>query len=71
MLLRVEITGPTTAAIFTMAGFGLFGKNNFKYLPIVAGVWVYLINMSLVGLMGLGYLLLVGGDINGPLGAGS
>lgn len=39
MLLRVDITGPTTAAIFTMVGFGLFGKNIFNYLPIVAGVW--------------------------------
>lgn len=40
-LLQVDITGPTTAALFTMAGFGLFGKNIFNILPIFAGVWLY------------------------------
>lgn len=40
-LLQVEITGPSTAAVFTMAGFGLFGKNVFNILPIFAGVWLY------------------------------
>lgn len=41
ILLKVDITGPTVAAIFTMVGFGLFGKNIFNVLPIITGVWLY------------------------------
>jgi len=40
-ILKVDITGPTTAAIFTMTGFGLFGKNIFNIFPIFIGVWLY------------------------------
>lgn len=40
-ILKVDITGPSTAAIFTMTGFGLFGKNVFNILPIFVGVWLY------------------------------
>lgn len=39
--LKVEITGPSTAALFTMAGFGLFGKNLINIFPIFFGVWLY------------------------------
>jgi hypothetical protein len=40
-LLKVDITGPTTAALFTMAGFGLFGKNLINIFPVFFGVWLY------------------------------
>src|SRR5690554_2269623 len=40
-VLRVNITGPSTAAILTMTGFGLFGKNILNILSIFAGVWIY------------------------------
>lgn len=40
-ILKVDITGPSTAAIFTMTGFGLFGKNLFNIMPVIAGVWLY------------------------------
>lgn len=40
-LLKVDITGPSTAAIFTMTGFGLFGKNPLNILPVFIGVWLY------------------------------
>lgn len=35
-----------------------------------AGLGAVLVNMGLCGLMGLGYLLLIGGDLNGPTIAG-
>lgn len=40
-LLKVDITGPSTAAIFTMTGFGLFGKNPLNIVPVFIGVWLY------------------------------
>lgn len=40
-VLKVTITGPTTAAVFIMTGFGLFGKNIFNILPIFFGVWLF------------------------------
>src|SRR5690554_3630240 len=40
-VLKVNITGPSMAAIMTMTGFGLFGKNILNILPIFAGVWIY------------------------------
>lgn len=40
-IFKADITGPSTAAIFTMTGFGLFGKNVFNILPIFVGVWLY------------------------------
>ncbi|MTI94558.1 MAG: DUF1576 domain-containing protein [Firmicutes bacterium] len=40
-VLHVDITGPTMAAIMTMVGFGLFGKNIFNIFPIFFGVWLY------------------------------
>ncbi len=36
----VSLSGPTIAAIFTMAGFGLFGKTPLNCLPIIGGVWL-------------------------------
>jgi hypothetical protein len=40
-LSRVRITGPLVAAVFTMAGFSLFGKNLLNSIPIMAGVYLY------------------------------
>ncbi len=42
-LLRVNgirISGPAIAAVFTMLGFGLFGKTPLNVLPIILGVFV-------------------------------
>jgi hypothetical protein len=38
LLLKVRLSGPTFAAIFTIFGFGLFGKTVFNILPIIIGV---------------------------------
>lgn len=35
---KISLSGPTTAAIFTMLGFALFGKTVLNCLPIIAGV---------------------------------
>ena len=35
----VRLSGPTVAAIFTMFGFGLFGKTPLNILPILLGVF--------------------------------
>lgn len=35
----VTLAGPTIAGIYTMLGFGLFGKTPLNCLPIMAGVW--------------------------------
>jgi hypothetical protein len=37
---RVVLSGPTLSAIFTIFGFGLFGKTVFNVLPIVLGVYI-------------------------------
>ena len=37
---EVSLSGPTIAAIFTLAGFGFFGKTPLNCLPIIAGVWI-------------------------------
>jgi hypothetical protein len=39
-LAGIPFSGPTFAAIFTMAGFGLFGKTPLNILPIVFGVYL-------------------------------
>jgi len=36
----IQLSGPTYAAILTMAGFGLFGKTPINILPIVFGVYL-------------------------------
>lgn len=39
-IVDVRLSGPTVAAVFTMIGFGLFGKTPFNILPILAGVYL-------------------------------
>jgi len=36
----VSLSGPTYAAVFTLIGFGLFGKTPFNILPILFGVFL-------------------------------
>ncbi|MCF7928708.1 MAG: DUF1576 domain-containing protein [Spirochaetales bacterium] len=36
----IRLSGPTVAAVFTMMGFGLFGKTPFNVLPIFLGVYL-------------------------------
>jgi hypothetical protein len=38
---KLNISGPIIAAIFTMAGFALFGKNVLNIWPIFIGVYLY------------------------------
>lgn len=38
---RTKITGPLIAAVFTVTGFSLFGKNLYNSLPIILGVWCF------------------------------
>jgi hypothetical protein len=37
---KVRLSGPTIAAIFTLMGFGLFGKTPLNILPIIIGVYL-------------------------------
>ena len=37
---RVRLSGPTIAAVFTLFGFGLFGKTPLNILPIMLGVYI-------------------------------
>jgi len=37
---RVRLSGPTVAAVFTILGFGLFGKTPTNILPILLGVFL-------------------------------
>lgn len=39
--LKQSLTGPLIAALFTIAGFALFGKNLFNVWPILMGVYLY------------------------------
>ena len=36
----VRLSGPTVAAVFTLFGFGLFGKTPLNILPIMVGVYI-------------------------------
>lgn len=38
---RIMMEGPVIAAIFTVGGFALFGKNMINIWPIIAGVWLH------------------------------
>ena len=38
---QVKMTGAIVAAIFTVAGFSLFGKNIYNSIPIILGVMLY------------------------------
>ena len=40
-LCNVTLSGPYIAAIFTIAGFSLFGKNFYNSFPIILGVYIY------------------------------
>jgi hypothetical protein len=37
----IKPNGSTVAALFTMAGFSLFGKNIVNIWPIIFGIWLY------------------------------
>ena len=37
---KTSLSGPTFAAVFTMMGFGLFGKTPLNILPIIGGVFL-------------------------------
>ncbi len=38
---KISLTGPIVAAIFTIGGFGLFGKNIYNIWSILLGVYLY------------------------------
>lgn len=55
----IKPNGSTVAALFTMAGFSLFGKNIMNIWPIIFGIWLYsryqkerFINYVLIALFG-------------------
>lgn len=39
--LKIKLSSPLTAALYTMCGFSFFGKNLFNSLPILLGVYLY------------------------------
>lgn len=39
--LSIILAGAAIASVFTVVGFGLFGKNLYNIWPIIAGVWLY------------------------------
>ena len=38
---KTKLNGLSIAAIFTISGFSLFGKNTINVIPIIIGVWLY------------------------------
>lgn len=65
LLSRIPLSGPTYAAVLTMAGFGLFGKTPLNILPIVLGVFL---SARLVGKKFRDYLIIaLFGTALGPL----
>ena len=38
---KIDLNGISIAAIFTMVGFALFGKNIWSVLPLIFGVYIY------------------------------
>ncbi len=40
LIAKVQLSGPTFAALFTMMGFALFGKTPMNILPIILGVFL-------------------------------
>jgi len=38
---KTKLNGLSIAAIFTISGFSLFGKNTINVIPIIIGVWFY------------------------------
>ena len=62
---RVRLSGPTMAAVFTILGFGLFGKTPTNILPIILGVFL---SAKLVGRRFNEYILIaLFGTALGPL----
>ncbi len=41
MVEKIPFTGPTMAALFINAGYGLWGKTPLNILPILFGIWLY------------------------------
>jgi hypothetical protein len=41
LLSGAVISGPAIAAVFTIAGFALFGKNLYNIWPVMGGVWLF------------------------------
>lgn len=39
-LTKIRLSGPTIAAVFTLMGFGLFGKTPLNIIPIIFGVFL-------------------------------
>lgn len=64
-LSKVQLSGPTFAAIFTMMGFALFGKTPMNIFPIIFGVYL---SGKLVGKSFSEYLIIaLFGTALGPL----
>lgn len=62
---RVRLSGPSVAAVFTILGFGLFGKTPTNILPIILGVFL---SAKLVGKRFNEYILIaLYGTALGPL----
>lgn len=45
-LLKVPVNGGHLAAVFTVAGFSLFGKNLYNSVPIILGVYLFTLLMK-------------------------
>jgi hypothetical protein len=41
IVLKLKMTGPVFAGLFTIAGFSFFGKNIFNTIPIYIGIYLY------------------------------
>ncbi len=65
IILKVQLSGPTYAAILTIIGFGFFGKTPVNILPIIFGVFL---SAKLAGKMFREYIIIaLFGTALGPL----
>ena len=65
IILKVKLSGPTYAAIFTIMGFGFFGKTPLNIIPILFGVYL---SAKLAGKMFREYIIIaLFGTALGPL----
>ncbi|MCF6335230.1 MAG: DUF1576 domain-containing protein [Spirochaetales bacterium] len=65
IILKVQLSGPTYAAILTIIGFGFFGKTPLNILPIILGVFL---SAKLAGKMFREYIIIaLFGTALGPL----
>ena len=65
VILKVQLSGPTYAAIFTIMGFGFFGKTPLNILPILFGVYL---SSKVAGKMFREYIIIaLFGTALGPL----